>query len=208
MNKLFQPFHHLRVAIALLLMAIGFSLSSAAYAVDPPSNIRIENSLLMWDNVPQSSNIYNIYFIDAPVVDYRVSPRYITTVTGENQFRPSTPGYYTVVTVAYNNRQEFSNVADGEIVYFAGAEDRPSSVSRNQFSELKTQRCDNMVAGGSCSVQCSNRTRRIPTGGACRADAGVVLHQRARQDGYECLSQQDSSFVEVDVYCLDTTNFR
>ena len=41
--------------------------------------------------------------------------------------------------------------------------------------------------------------------GACRADAGVVLHQRARSNSFECISQSDTSFVEVDVYCLDTS---
>jgi len=175
-------------------------------AVDAPGNIRIEDSLLKWDSVPQA-NSYNIYYIDGPVVDVTVSPRYITTVSGSNAFRPSTRGYYTVVSVVFSGGDQFSDVAEGEVVFFAGNEQDPNLISRSEFFELRTLRCSNQVAGSSCAIQCANNVRRIPTGGACRADAGVVLHQRARQNGYECLVQQDSSFVEVDVYCLNSQDF-
>lgn len=195
-----------RRTVILLLAVLSFGYAGGVFAVDPPENIRLENDILRWDPVENAVN-YNVYLLSGPVVDNSVSPQYAATVDNVLEFLPTLDGYYTVVTVVVgNNGLEFSDVADGGTVAFSGSGEGPTVVTINSALEIRTVRCDNVVASGSCESQCSLASRRNPTGGACRADAGVVLHQRARINGFECISQNDTSFVEVDVYCLTTSN--
>ena len=192
-----------RRTIVLLLAVFSLGHAGSVFAVDPPQNIRIENNVLLWDAVDNALN-YNVFFLTGPVVDNSQTPRYVTTVENVLEFRPTTDGFYTVVTVAVgDNGLDFSNIETGVIVAFteSGAGTETASVGR--FLEIRTASCDNVVAGGSCESQCSLTDARIPTGGACRADAGVVLHQRAQVNSFSCISQNDTSFVEVDVYCLN-----
>jgi len=198
---------YLRRRIIILFLAV-FTLghTGSVFAVDPPENIRLEDNVLRWDPVENAVN-YNVYFLTGPVVDNSVTPLYAATVDSVLEFRPTMDGFYTVVTVAVGDSGlEFSNVADGETVAFTGAGMGPVTVSINNALQIRTMRCDNVVAGGSCESQCPLASRINPTGGACRADTGVVLHQRARTNGFECISQSDTSFVEADVYCLVTSN--
>lgn len=202
-------FGNLRVlhqrAIILSLAVFSFAYAGSAFAVDPPENIRLEDNVLRWDPVANAVN-YNVYFLSGPVVDTTVSPLYAATVSDILEFRPTMDGFYTVVTVALgDNGLEFSDVADGETVAFSGTGQGPTTVTINNALQIRTMRCENVVAGGSCESQCPLPSRINPTGGACRADAGVVLHQRARINGFECISQSDTSFVEADVYCLTTS---
>lgn len=195
-----------RRAVILLLAVFSFAYTGSAFAVDAPENIRLEDGVLRWDPVENAVN-YNIYLLSGPVVNNSVSPRYAATVENPLEYSPIFDGFYTVVTVATgDNGLEFSNVADGGTVAFTGVAGGPTIVTVNSVLEIRTMRCDNIVAGGTCASQCAFVSRSNPTGGACRADTGVVLHQRALINGYECISQQDTSFVETDVYCLSTSN--
>lgn len=195
-----------RRTIILLLSVFSLGHIGSVFAVDPPENIRLEDNVLRWDSVENAVN-YNVYFLSGPVVDNSVSPLYAATIDSVLEFRPILDGFYTVVTVAVgDNGLEFSDVADGQTVAFTGSGEGPQIVTINSALEIRTVRCDNVVAGGSCESQCPLASRINPTGGACRADAGVVLHQRAGFNGFECISQNDTSFVEVDVYCLVTSN--
>ena len=208
----FRSFSDWRRRTIILLLAI-FSLghASSVFAVDPPQNIRIEGNVLQWDEVENAVN-YNVYFLEGPVVDTTQSPRYVDTVNFGLEFNlnPASDGFFTVVTVADgDNGLEFSDVAEGIVVPFSGSNENSTTVTVNNLLEIRSVRCDNVVAGGSCQSQCplAIGVRNIPTGGACRADAGVVLHQSALNDGFACISQNDTSFVEVDVYCLDASRF-
>lgn len=195
--------------IFLLLAVFSLGHASTVFAVEPPQNIRIEGNVLQWDEVEDAVN-YNVYFLEGPVVDTTQSPRYVDTVNFGLEFNlnPTSDGFYTVVTVAVgDNGLEFSDVAEGMVLPFTGSSENTTTVTVNNRLEILSVRCDNVVAGGSCQSQCplAVGVRNIPTGGACRADAGVVLHQRALNDGFACISQNDTSFVEVDVYCLDAS---
>ena len=191
---------------ALLLCLLTFGVTGNSFAVDAPENIRLEGDVIRWDPVENAVN-YNVYFLTRPVVDTRVSPMYVATVDNALEFTLTLEGFYTVVTVAMGDSGlEFSDVADGATVSFNGSGNVPNVVTINNVLQIRTTRCDNVVAGGSCESQCSFASRSNPTGGACRADTGVVLHQRAGTNGFECISQNDTSFVEADVYCLSTGN--
>ena len=197
-------FSKLRRCTTILLLAV-FSLGAtgSVFAVDPPENIRLEDGIILWDPVEDAVN-YNVYLLTGPVVDNTVTPRYVTTVEDVLEFRPTVNGFYTIVTVGVgDDGLEFSDVADGVTVALSGLEENPPAVTIGNVLEIRTVRCENVVAGGSCESQCSFS---LSTGGACRADAGVVLHQRALSSGYECISQNDTSFVEADAYCLSTGN--
>ena len=190
----------------LLFAVLCLGQAGAALAVDPPENIRLEDGRLRWDPVANAVN-YNVYFLSGPVVDVSVTPRYAGTVGEAREFSPFMDGFYTVVTVGVGpDGLEYSDVADGETVAVTGMGDGPSTVTVNDALQIRSVRCDDVVAGGACDSQCPLASRINPMGGACRADAGVVLHQRALVNGFECISQSDTSFVEVDVYCLRTSN--
>ena len=196
---------HRRIT-TLLFAVLCLGHAGAALAVDPPGNIRLEDGLLRWDPVENAVN-YNVYFLSGPVVDVTVTPRYAGTVGEAREFPPFMDGFYTVVTVGVESGElAYSDVADGGTVAVTGLGDGPSTVIVNDALQIRSARCDGVVAGGACESRCPLASRINPMGGACRADAGVVLHQRASINGFECISQSDTSFVEVDVYCLNTSN--
>lgn len=196
-----RTWHRRSLLSMLLVLSVGHI--GSVHAVDPPENIRSDNGVLLWDAVENALN-YNVYFLTGAVVDNTVTPRYVTTVGDIREFRPIVDGFYTVVAnVQGDDGLEFSNVAESGTVSFSGT----SEVALEDIFQLRSARCNNVVAGGSCAVGCPFLEKQIPTGGACRADAGVVLHQRARQESFACITQNDTSFMEVDVYCLDTTRF-
>jgi len=184
-----NPIRNLLLCILALLPAL--LLSGHAYAVDPPANIRVEQNLLLWDDVAGSSK-YNIYFFNSSATG--ANGDFITTVVGANEFELSMAGFYTVVTVTPDG--EFSALNAVSRVEFTGSSE-PKPVS-----EILTQRCENAVAGSTCTAQCATSNTYFASGGACRADTGTVIHHRALQTGFECIVQNDTSFVEADVYCL------
>lgn len=195
----------LPASFILLAIALNMAFSSIALALDPPANIRLDGGRLSWDEVP-SAGEYHLYYFDGPIPSATVVGNYVT-VTGGTSWSLDVfnePfGYYTVVAVRTDERSmplEFSAVTDGGIVAYLDPTESSASEGSRYSVVVNEQRCNNVVAGESCTATCSATT--IPTGGACRADAGVSMHQRALQNGYQCLTQQDVSFVEADVYCL------
>lgn len=190
----------------LTLCSVLFSsLSFATDSISAPQNIRIESTTLQWDSVEGATG-YNIYILDQSERSDTNRGFYLATVSGLTEYRVSTLGFYTVVSILDipNQRVLFSDIWDGQLVYFGGLDSGQELViTRSPGFETRTRRCTNVVAAESCTATCADVLRKIPSGGACRADSGVVLHQRVRSDGYECITQQDTSFVEADVICLN-----
>ena len=142
------------------------------------------------------------------MVDNSQTPRYVETVVDGLEFNPSEDGFYTIVAVGVgDNGLEFSDVGEGMVVPVTGSDGNVLISTVNTIFDVRSTRCGGVVAGGSCQSMCPITEGVLPTGGACRADAGVVLHQRALNNGFECISQNDTSFVEVEVYCLDISRF-
>ncbi len=140
--------------------------------------------------------IYNIYIRYGQSSD--ATGGYIATVHGITEFRPSLDGYYSVVA-GYSGR--FSNLSDAAIVHYKSDIDTTPGLTTERFYEIRTNRCTDISAGQSCSVLCGAPRQKNVTGGACRADGAVIVHQRARYDGYECIATSDTNYVEVDVFC-------
>lgn len=190
-------------------IALNMVFSSIALALDPPANIRLDGGTLSWDEVP-SAGEYHLYYFDGPVPSETVVGNYVR-VTGGTSWSLDVfnePfGYYTVVAVRTDERSmplEFSAVTEGELVAYLDPTEHSAPVGSINSIVINEQRCDNVVAGESCTASCPVTT--MATGGACRADAGVSIHQRALQNGYQCVTQQDVSFVEADVYCLSVVS--
>ncbi len=196
----------LQASLLLIVIALNMMLSTKAFALDPPENIRIDGGRLSWDAVPDA-NEYHLYYFERPVPSASVVGNYVRLTGGTSwplDIFNDPFGYYTVVAVRTDDQSmplEFSAVTDGEIVAYLDPTVTPAPNSDRFSIVVNTQRCDALVAGAGCVATCSTST--IPTGGACRADTGVSVHQRALQNGYQCLTQQDVSFVEADVYCLN-----
>ena len=77
---------------AMALLPILF-MSGVAQAVDPPTNIRIEQNVLLWDDVP-GANKYNIYYFTHPSAeDVGNSIQYRATVDGRNKYLPTEVGF-------------------------------------------------------------------------------------------------------------------
>jgi len=117
---------------------IGTFLSTPAFALDPPSNIRIEDGNLLWDPVADVSE-YFVYYFDGPSPSPTVLGNFLinTGATSWPLEAVSAPfGYYTVVSIRTNGEPapvEFSAVTDGEIVPFLDTEPStaPASVLLN-----------------------------------------------------------------------------
>jgi len=181
-------------------------LSSPAFAIDPPDNIRMNGGDLTWDAVEGAAE-YHIYYFEEPVPSVTNLGKYVRHTGGTRWPLDSFGdpfGYYTVVSIRWDEQfqpVEVSPFTENALAAYLDPSNN-SPVSNGSLSIVVNElRCDNMVAGSVCAATCA--TPAIPTGGACRADAGVTLHQRAMVDSYQCLAQQDTSFVEVDVYCLN-----
>lgn len=193
-NASVGPIRNLLLCLIVLLSA--FPLSGYAQSVDAPENIRIEQNLLVWDNVVAATK-YDVYLLSSTGLN--ANGTYLTTVVGANEYALSNEGIYTVVSVTTDG--EYSTLESGGRAVFNSESSEPTPSTGNLISEIRTQRCDNAVAGSSCVAQCPLSSNYSATGGACRADTGTVIHQRARRTGFECIVQNDTSFVEADVYC-------
>ena len=195
----------LPASFMFLSIALNMAFSSIALALDPPANIRLDGGRLSWDEVP-SAGEYHLYYFDGPIPSDSVVGNYVRVTGGTSwplDVFNEPFGYYTVVAVRTDEQSlplEFSAVTDGGIVAYLDPTENSVPEGNTYSVVVNEQRCDNLVAAESCTATCS--VTSIPTGGACRADAGVSIHQRALQNGYQCLTQQDVSFVEADVYCL------
>jgi len=194
-----------------ILVALFFAFQMPVlFASDPPENIRIEDDLLRWDPV-EGAISYNIYATTTPV---NGNGFYVTTVVDGTEFQPTFPSLYTVVSFFGGTPEEFSDVDAGEFVQFG---DDPILTSAELFellfppveqnSEVRTNRCTDIGSGQSCAVMCDADASWVATGGACRADSPIVLHQRAIGGGYECLATDETAYVEVDVICLRPEGF-
>ena len=116
-----------RTITLLIFLITNTALLSNALALDPPSNIRIEDGSLLWEPVPDVLE-YHIYYFDEQVPSETVLGNYFT-LTGGTQWSldaSNAPfGFYTVVSIQTFGGPapvEFSAVTDGEIVpYFPDA---------------------------------------------------------------------------------------
>lgn len=193
-----------RILISALVLNV--MLSSMVFAIDPPANIQLNDGELSWDAV-EGVREYHIYYFDEPIPSSSNLGNYVR-LTGGTSWPLDTFGdpfgFYTVVAVQTDDQSmpvEFSAITEGAVVAYMDPNDDSSSVSSLNSIVIIAQLCENLEVGSSCIASCPSPS--IPTGGACRANAGVVLHHRALQDGYQCLPQQDTSFVETDVFCLN-----
>lgn len=174
----------------------------------PVENVRVENNLLVWDPLlvltPDGYDTnYNIYLrggqFPGAFGNYGI---YVATVVGKTEFRPTLNGQYSVVASSFpDGIHRFSRLSDASIVDFAYDTDTTPEFTTERFNEIRTNRCTDLSAGQSCSVACGASHSKHATGGACRAGSAVIVHQRARYDGYECITTSDTSYVEVDVFC-------
>lgn len=195
------------------LVALLFVIQAPAIlASDPPENVRVEDGLLRWDPM-EGAISYNIYAFAFAV---NGNGFYVSTVSDVTEFQPTFPALYTVVAYYGGNPEVFSDVNAADLVE-AGDGPRLSNqeiaqllnfgTSTNRTSEIRTNRCDNLFAGESCTVMCEANSNAIAAGGACRADSAIVLHQQSIDGGYVCLATADAGFVEVDAVCLFPETF-
>lgn len=190
-----RSMRNLLICMLALLPALLFS--GHAFAVDAPGNIRVEQNMLLWDDVDGASK-YNIYFFNSSATG--ANGDFVTTVADGTEFELSMAGFYTVVTITPSG--EYSALDAVSRVEYNGDGNEPfDPFGPSAPSEIRTQRCDNVVAGSSCTAKCVRQNNHAATGGACRANTGTVIHHRALQSGFECIAQNDTSFVEADVYC-------
>ncbi len=177
-----------------LLPALLFS--GHAQAVEPPANIRLEQNVLMWDAVDSVSK-FDIYLLTN--LGPNANGDYVATVVDANEYTLSSPGIYTVVSATDNG--EYSTLDSSGRAVFDVDNNESETVADNPVSEIRTQRCVNAVAGETCTAQCRTQAGYSATGGACRADTGTVIHHRALQAAFQCIVQNDTFFVETDIYC-------
>lgn len=201
MNRETTALNKVRRAHVFLLLLMLFPLESMAQEILPPvENVRVEDGAIVWEPpenilsiIGNRRLVYNIYRANPP---YAI---YVATVSDALFFRPSLTDDYLVV--ASDSGSRFSSIDEATVVRFTfDTVVKPGLTTLSSY-EIRTNRCTDMAAGQSCSVRCGNNNHLGPTGGACRADGAVVLHQRARHDGYECITTADTAYVEADVFC-------
>ena len=211
------------IAAALIAMLLILQ-SPHLLASDPPENIRFEDGLLRWDAVDGAIS-YNIYALSSPV---NGNGFYVTTVEDALEYQTTFSGFYTVVAFFGGAPEQFSAITDSELVeggdgpllgfdelaaqfFSAPATDSgstgDSTILLGLLSEVRTNRCTDVITGEGCAVMCDDDEVSIATGGACRADSAIILHGRATNRGYECLATADAAYVEVDAICLFPDNF-
>jgi len=179
-NTQAHPIRKLLLCVFALLPAL--LISGHAYAVDAPANIRVEQNTLLWDGVAGASK-YNIYFFASSSTG--ANGDFITTVVDTNEFEPGMAGFYTVVTVTPDGEYSALN-AGARVEFNFGDEPEPDPDTDKPISEIRTQQCENVVAGSTCTAQCAMSGDYLATGGACRADTGTVIHHRALQTDVYC----------------------
>ncbi len=199
--------------ILSVLVALFFVLQTpAVLASDPPENVRAEDGLLRWDSVDGAIS-YNIYALPLPV---NGNGFYVTTVTDETEFQPTFRAFYSVVAFFGGSPAVFSDITAVDLVevgegpLLSGQQIRELldfGIPVRRISEIRTNRCTNLSAGQSCTATCDASSNSIASGGACRADAAIVLHQQAVNGGYMCLATADTAYVEADAVCLFPDNF-
>jgi len=184
----------------LLLVVVLFPIQGLAQEALPPvENVRVENGTIVWeppeniiDIIGNRRLVYNIYRSNPS------STIFVATVTNSLEFRPSLSDNYLIV--ASDSGTRFSPIDEATVVSFSiDTTPQPALTTLSNY-EIRTNRCTDLVAGESCAVSCGGNLR-TPTGGACRAEGTVIVHQRARHDGYECLTTADTLYVEADVFC-------
>jgi len=222
MKKSYVSISNIACALVAMLLILQ---SPHLLASDPPENIRFEDGLLRWDAVDDALS-YNVYALNAPV---NGNGFYVTTVEDALEFQTTFSGFYTVVAFFGGMPEEFSAITDSEIVeggdgpllnndelsalFTPAPATGNGSTGSGSFllgllSEVRTNRCTNVISGEGCAVQCDDIDEvSIATGGACRADSAIILHGRASIGGYECLATADAAYVEVDAICLFPDNF-
>ena len=197
---------YLSILALVFTLPLSMMYSSLVYAIDPPANIQINDGQLSWDPV-EGVNEYHLYYFDQPVPSITNVGNYVRLTGGTRwSLRASNDpfGYYTVVAVLVDRLSvpiDFSKITEGIVVPYLDPNDTPS-ISSSISIDVVSEQCDNMVVGSVCAAACA--APAIATGGACRADAGVTIHQRALGGEYQCLTQQDTSFIQADVYCLSS----
>jgi len=196
LNSPVRTVRHQLLGLFVLLPAL--LLSGHAHAVDAPGNIRLEQNLLLWDEVAGAAK-YDIYLLSSTTLN--ASGTYLTTVVGVSEYELSSAGIYTVVTVTTDGEYSTLDSAGRAVFNDGSSQTQPVTVPNLPISVIRRTQCANVVANTSCGVQCPAEGNYTATGGACRGGAGAVIHQRAQQSNYECLAQNDTSFIEADVYC-------
>ena len=190
--------------VQCVFMLLILSNHAVAQEVLPPvENVRVENGSIAWDPLagqPENGRVvYNIYrvFPGAGLPTGR-NAQYVATVISRTEFVPALAADYVVI--ASTNRTTFSVIDEATIVSFTQSVNGALGLSTTSRYEIRTNRCTDLISGQSCVVACN--TGDIPTGGACRTDEAVVVHQRARFNGYECVAKTEVAFLEADVFCL------
>ena len=96
--------------------------------IDPPENIRIEQNLLVWDDVP-GVTAYDIYFLSSDHPN--ANGTYFNTVVNANEYALNRQGVYTVVSAAPDG--QYSALHSGGRVNYdftinVGAVDAPENI--------------------------------------------------------------------------------
>jgi len=118
--------------LCFLVVLQALLYGSYAHAIDPPANIRLEQNLLLWDDVADASK-YDIYLLSS--AGSNANGTYLTTVVGANEYALSTAGIYTVVSTSPNG--EYSALDSGGRVEYdtsinIGAIDPPANIRLEQ----------------------------------------------------------------------------
>ncbi len=122
--------------------------SSNVLALDPPTNIRLEDGVLHWDAVAGASE-YHIYYFDGPIPSSTVLGNFVVTTGGTRwslAARSLPLGYYTVVSIQTYGQSapvEYSKVTDGAIVPFLNTPQADDS----SLALLNSGQLENYYAG-------------------------------------------------------------
>ncbi len=193
-----------RIPVVLAAVLLVFQVTSS-FAADSPENVRIEDGVLLWDPVDGAVS-YNIY---ATTTLVNGNGYYVATVLNETEFQPTFKALYTVVAFYGGTPAVYSDIDAGQYVQWG---DDPILTGEEIFallmptmernSEIRTNRCTDVSAWQGCTAMCDTSRNWVASGGACRAEGQIILHQRTKNGGYECLATSGTAYVETDVICL------
>jgi hypothetical protein len=126
--------YDLTMPFFVLAMFLYTFYTTNAFALEPPTNIRLDGANLSWDEVP-GANEYHLYYFDGPVPSSSVLGNYVTLTGGTSwplDIFNEPFGYYTVVAVQVTTSSlgqpmlvECSKVTDGDIVAYLDTTDTP-----------------------------------------------------------------------------------